>query len=259
MTIPRNLGTLAQAAGNATGAAPQLNLGVNATTLGSILMYGNTSGSVTIQPPAVAGTATVITLPSATGTVLSTAQTATITKGFTVSPNAIATGNFTVDPTLGNYQYVTNNGAFTITNPASDCAVDILMTNGATPGSVTFSGFTVGTNTGSSLTTTYASTSSVTVTSASPGVVTWTSHGLNANQPVYFTAATMPTGLTANTLYYVASVLTANTFTVSATPGGTAINTSSTGTTVVGYAASMFIISFRRIRGTSTYSIYALQ
>lgn len=80
--------------------------------------------------------------------------TSTFTKGFTVTPNAISTGSFTVDPSLGNYQYVTNNGAYTITNPSSDCAVDILVTNGASAGATTFTGFTVGSSTGSALTTT---------------------------------------------------------------------------------------------------------
>ena len=43
----------------------------------------------------------------------------------------------------GNYQFITNNGAFTITAPASDCAVDILVTNGASAGAITFTGFTI--------------------------------------------------------------------------------------------------------------------
>lgn len=66
MTIPRNLGSLAQAAGDATGAAPQLNLGVNATTLGSVLMYGSTSGNLTLQP-AAATTTWTMTLPASAG------------------------------------------------------------------------------------------------------------------------------------------------------------------------------------------------
>lgn len=84
--------------------------------------------------------------------------TATITKGYTVTPNNIGTfSSFTIDPALGNYQYGTNNGAFTLTNPASDCAVDLLVTNGASAGSITFSGFTVGSSTGDALTTTNTS------------------------------------------------------------------------------------------------------
>lgn len=68
----------------------------------------------------------------------------------------------------------------------------------------------------------------ITVTIASPGVVTWTSHGFAGNEPIVFTTTgALPTGLTAGTTYYVrATGLTANTFTVSATAGGAAINTS---------------------------------
>lgn len=69
----------------------------------------------------------------------------------------------------------------------------------------------------------------VTISVATPGVITWTGHGLAANTPVVFTTTgALPTGLTAGTTYYVKTVLDANTFTVSATPGGTVINTSST-------------------------------
>jgi hypothetical protein len=68
----------------------------------------------------------------------------------------------------------------------------------------------------------------VTISVASPGVVTWTAHGLAANTPVIFTTTgALPTGLTAGTTYYVKTVLDADTFTVSATAGGTVINTSS--------------------------------
>lgn len=66
----------------------------------------------------------------------------------------------------------------------------------------------------------------VTMTIASPCVVTRTAHGLAANTPITFsTTGALPTGLTAGTIYFVLSP-TANTFNVSATPGGAAINTS---------------------------------
>jgi hypothetical protein len=72
-------------------------------------------------------------------------------------------------------------------------------------------------------------TSAVTITNASPGVVTWTAHGLQAGDAVVFTTTgSLPTGLTAGTVYYVKAPA-ANTFTVSATVGGAAINTSSAG------------------------------
>jgi hypothetical protein len=65
----------------------------------------------------------------------------------------------------------------------------------------------------------------ITVTIASPGVVTWTSHGLSTNDPVvFYTTGALPTGITAGTIYY-ATVTGANTFTISATVGGAAINT----------------------------------
>jgi len=72
----------------------------------------------------------------------------------------------------------------------------------------------------------------VTISSASPGVVTLSSHGLAANEPVVFSnsGGALPAAITAGTVYYVKTVLTSSTFTISATPGGTAINTASTGT-----------------------------
>lgn len=73
-------------------------------------------------------------------------------------------------------------------------------------------------------------TSVVTVTIATPGVFTWTAHGLVANTPIVFsTTGALPTGITAGVTYYVAAAgLTANSFSVSATPGGAAITTSGT-------------------------------
>lgn len=73
-------------------------------------------------------------------------------------------------------------------------------------------------------------TSTVTISNASPGVITWTGHGLALNRAVVFTTTgSLPTGLTAGTTYYVKTAPTPDTFTVSATPGGTVINTSSAG------------------------------
>jgi hypothetical protein len=69
----------------------------------------------------------------------------------------------------------------------------------------------------------------VTISVATPGVVTDTAHGLAANTPVKFTTTgALPTGLVAGTTYYVKTVATADTYTLSATAGGTAIDTSST-------------------------------
>lgn len=76
--------------------------------------------------------------------------------------------------------------------------------------------------------------STVTITLASPGVFTWANHGLPAGSAVEFrTTGALPTGLTAGTVYYVASDsnLTTNTFAVSDTKahalaGTNQINTS---------------------------------
>lgn len=65
----------------------------------------------------------------------------------------------------------------------------------------------------------------VTLPIASPGIATWANHGLAAGTPVLFTnsGGALPTGLTAGTIYYVLAD-TVNTFKVSATIGGSAIN-----------------------------------
>jgi microcystin-dependent protein len=65
-----------------------------------------------------------------------------------------------------------------------------------------------------------------TVTIASPGVFSLTTHGFVNGDTVYLTTTgALPTGLSANTLYYVV-VSASNTFELSTTRGGAAINTS---------------------------------
>ena len=66
------------------------------------------------------------------------------------------------------------------------------------------------------------------MTIASPAVITKTNHGFVAGDQVIFsTTGTLPTGLTNYTRYFVLSTgLTTNTFRVSTTNGGSAVNTS---------------------------------
>lgn len=72
------------------------------------------------------------------------------------------------------------------------------------------------------------SNQTVTITIASPGVVAWVAHGLPVDAPVrFYTSDTLPTGLLADTTYYVRNPTT-DTFKVAATPGGVSINTSGT-------------------------------
>lgn len=80
----------------------------------------------------------------------------------------------------------------------------------------------------------FASTSmspGLTVSNASPAVVTWNNHRLQAGTPVVFQdngGDTLPSPLAKNTVYYVLNPAT-NTFNLSATPFGPAINTSTAG------------------------------
>lgn len=72
----------------------------------------------------------------------------------------------------------------------------------------------------------------VTISQASPGVVTWANHGLAAGTVVTLTTSgTLPTGLSPSTTYYVAAspAPATNTFSLTAMPGGTAINTTGAG------------------------------
>lgn len=81
-------------AGIITDGTSMITLGVNTTTLGKLKMFGNTSGDATIQPSAVAGTATVLTLPAVTGTLSTIAGTEVHTnKDLTSGTNTFPTFN----------------------------------------------------------------------------------------------------------------------------------------------------------------------
>lgn len=80
-----------------------------------------------------------------------------------------------------------------------------------------------------------AATATITFSDSAAGAntctVNWTANGLSANQAFTFSGGTAPTGSTAGTTYYVLTPGT-NSFTCSATPGGTilAITTNGSGT-----------------------------
>lgn len=73
-------------------------------------------------------------------------------------------------------------------------------------------------------------TSTATISIASPCVITKTSHGLEVGNKISFTTSgALPTGLVSGTQYYIiSSGFGANSFQISATYNGTAINTSGT-------------------------------
>lgn len=72
----------------------------------------------------------------------------------------------------------------------------------------------------------------VTITDATPGVVTLAAHGFLAGVEIELTSTgTLPAGLSTATPYYVVDPTT-NTFELAATPGGSAITTTSAGSGV---------------------------
>ncbi len=107
------------------------------------------------------------------------------------------------------------------------------------------------------------------VTIAAPGVFTSTAHGLEVGDAIQLsTTGALPTGLVAATTYYVKTAPTADTFTVSATSGGSAITTTGTQsgvhtlTTVPAGSISYYrgkVMSFKRILGTGPDNVVKLQ
>jgi hypothetical protein len=104
------------------GAGPQVVLGANATTLGSIKMFGSTSGDATIQPTAIAGTSTVLTLPATTDTLAGIAATQTLTNKW-IHPrvtSAASASSLTPDPsTTDEYCYTALAAGLTINAPSA--------------------------------------------------------------------------------------------------------------------------------------------
>lgn len=241
---------------------------LTAPATGSTLTIADGKTLTSSNTLTLAGTdSTTMTFPATSSTVLTTGNTATITKGYTVTPNLIGTvtsGTTTLDATTGNYQMVVNGGNFSLSPPAAGTydAIDLLVINGPSAGSVTFTTgkWRVGSSTGSAFSSTSRSSATVTMTIASPCVVSWTSHGCVDGDPFFLTTSgALPTGLSINTVYYV-KYIDANSFNLAATPGGSSINTTgSQSGTHTGTACSQFVLSVREIYGSATYSWYALQ
>jgi hypothetical protein len=135
--------------------------GPAASSDGEIVLFSGTGGKTGKRSNALTGllkvAAGVAAIAAAGTDYLHPGTTSLITKGFTLSPangGTISSGTVAPDPAQGNYQFYTNNGAHTFSAPSTDCAIEVQITNGASAGSITFSGFTVGAGTGDSLTTT---------------------------------------------------------------------------------------------------------
>jgi len=106
---------------------------------------------------------------------------------------------------------------------------------------------------GTKLRGTGVSAGTCTITIASPAVITKTAHGLVADMPVVFsTTGALPTGLTAGTIYYVISAgLATDSFRVSTSVGGSAINTSGT------QSGTHTVTPVSAIVSTTTATIYS--
>lgn len=105
-------------AGIITDGVSQITLGVNVTTLGKLKMFGSTSGDATIQPSAVAGTATVITLIATSDTIVGVAATQTLASKTLTTPviatGLTATGAGSINFSGSSATFITSTGANTL-------------------------------------------------------------------------------------------------------------------------------------------------
>jgi hypothetical protein len=129
-------------------------IGINTTSPSANL---DVTGNINITTAAtVAGMNVVPTVQAAydkANTSVQNNATTLITVGYTVQPwnagvNVAAYGTWTPNPANGNYQFANSNGAFTLAAPSTNCAIDVLFSNGtggAANGAraITFSGFKV--------------------------------------------------------------------------------------------------------------------
>jgi hypothetical protein len=118
---------------------------------GAVSSVSNSDGTLTISPTTGS---VVASLASPTTYAKLNAPDQTVSGGANVTSQTLSTGSFTIDCGSRPLQYITNGGAFTITAPSNDGSCLLLITNNASAGAVTFSGFSVGSNTGDALTTT---------------------------------------------------------------------------------------------------------
>jgi len=110
----------------------------------------------------------------------------------------------------------------------------------------------------------------VTISIANPAVVTLQSHGLSTNDKVrFFTDGVLPNGIVSGITYYVLSALTADTFVISLSKGGSPVvtmgsqsgthtMTSSNSTIFAGFNNEIFLsyIEYEMWRNTYEYSGY---
>ncbi len=236
--------------------------GVNGSATFTSGLFGIVGTTLVTGAFVLGNSTTGIMWSSATGVISATTNIATGLVVTVFNVGNATTGTITPSPLNGNYQYVTNNGAFTVAAYTTfDFALDLLIQNGTTPGAITFSGWRAQSVATSAFTTAARAIQSAVVATGSPGIVTSTAHASNVGDPVWFsTSGNLPTGMSSGTIYYI-STTAANTFQIATTAGTTtSINLSSTqaGTHTATFP-SQYLASLRSIHFVPTIGISALQ
>lgn len=159
LTQPATLATLTLAEGKTLTVN---NTGTLAGGDGFTLAIAASKSLTVSNSLTLAGTdSTTMTFPSSNANVaaLNIAD-QTLSGGANVTSANLGTkssGTLTIDCGTCPLQYVTNGGAFTLAAPSNDGSCLLLITNNASAGTITFSGFTVSASTGDLYTTTNAS------------------------------------------------------------------------------------------------------
>lgn len=144
---------------SASAAATTLGLGTGNSPQFTAVNIGHASDTTVTREAAG-----IIAVEGSTVALLDT-EDQQINGGATVVSKSLVTGSVTIDCGDRPLQYITNNGAFTITAPAADGSIILLVTNGASAGTITFSGFTVRSGgTGDALTTTNGHVFAISIT-----------------------------------------------------------------------------------------------
>jgi hypothetical protein len=122
------------------------NFYINYNNTTDFIVVSSSNGTNILTNLSITGTTNAAAVKVSSLSVGTANLTSVISGGFGVNAYSIGTlssGSYTFNPVYGNYQYYTNNGAHTIVAPSTDCAIDVLILNGSSAGSITFSGFTL--------------------------------------------------------------------------------------------------------------------
>lgn len=201
--------------------------------------FATQTANITIASPAVVS---VSSAPS-NGTAVSFSTTGSLPTGITANAtyyvyNRSAT-TYNLSTTSGVAQFASITAGATFTGSISGTTLTVTALTGGTIAVgqvISGTGITAGTSitalgTGAGNVGTYTVSASQTVASttitavATPAIITVPSAPSNGDQVVFSTTGSLPTGLTAGTVYYVVN-RTSTTFQVALTPGGVGINTS---------------------------------